>query len=1072
MKRFSDESHVHRHLAIEMMEDRLVLSANPFDRIDVVVADQAVASFYDTAYESTGNASNPELTTMAKLVDIGADSVKKYDEMTGLSEVKDLYGLDGSGQTVVIIDSGIAYDHIALGEGFGEGYRVVGGYDFADNDADPYDSGPRGSHGTHVAGIIASESSKYPGVATGVDLVSLRIFSDDGTSDMQYLIDALEWVYNNLDSFENPVTTINLSVGYVQDSNGYFDQINEWFRLLSEEGVFISVAAGNSFQSTTNQNQLSYPAMSEYVVSVGAVGASGDVAYFSQRDANTIMAPGQHIKSTVPDYVGNGNGIDDDYSTFSGTSMAAPYVAGASTLIRQAMQLVGMTDITQQMIYDVIVATADKVYDAVTGQIFSRINILNAIESILPGDEFGDTIADATGIGSVVDTQDINGFFNAKTDNDYFSYVADKTGTIVITPEMSTGLTGKWDLGTLPGAVIGDDGAIRFDVVAGQTYAFGFNASGKVGAYTLGVKYIGSSDNKPGDEIGNESDNKPGGEIGNESDSKPGGEIGNESDNKPGGETGNESNNKPGDEIGNESDNKPSGEIGSESDNKPGGETGNESDNKPGDEIGNESDNKPGGDLNESGNTNHNDDDTAPSDTVAVTVDQATIENQRLTEIGSWYAVTATNTGTMTFELMLPEGVAAGNVVIEMGDDDGNVTATYTGTSRIDFNMTAGTTAWVRVATTSGMGTIDGVSIRLTNLLRQEGTQIFVVGTNGNDDIAFEAGTTHSLIINGVMYTFDGNQVSNVNIDSRGGNDTVRLTGTNAADYITIDGTDTTMTGGNYQIAVRNAEYLVIDGNGGNDTLRYYDTVGSDLVTVRTGEITIASERFFAQVDGMSRFFAYSNKGGNDSAVLYDSPGNDTLNVSATYTLFKSGMTTSQLYAFESLVAHSVNGGNDTATITDTNSASTFVGSAESVKRYSDNQFVEARGFAQVDLTSLYGGTGTVRLEDSAGNDTLYISSGGVSLNGEHYSISVRGFDFVHTSSVNGGDDKVMIYDTHKAQKITASRNMINIIDSLYSFEADGFAEVWAFGHRSESSKIVQNNTDYVLNLLGLWGEN
>jgi subtilisin family serine protease len=59
-----------------------------------------------------------------------------------------------------------------LGGGFGAGTRVVGGWDFAENDANPYDDGPNGSHGTHVAGIIGSSDGRYPGVAPGVDLVA------------------------------------------------------------------------------------------------------------------------------------------------------------------------------------------------------------------------------------------------------------------------------------------------------------------------------------------------------------------------------------------------------------------------------------------------------------------------------------------------------------------------------------------------------------------------------------------------------------------------------------------------------------------------------------------------------------------------------------------------------------------------------------------------------------------------------------------------------------------------------------------------------------------------------------
>ena len=86
------------------------------------------------------------------------------DAFSGSNTIGKQYGLDGAGQTIAVIDSGIAFDHIAFGSGFGTGHRVVGGYDFAENDADPYDDGPVGLHGTHVAGIIAADSDQFSGL--------------------------------------------------------------------------------------------------------------------------------------------------------------------------------------------------------------------------------------------------------------------------------------------------------------------------------------------------------------------------------------------------------------------------------------------------------------------------------------------------------------------------------------------------------------------------------------------------------------------------------------------------------------------------------------------------------------------------------------------------------------------------------------------------------------------------------------------------------------------------------------------------------------------------------------------
>ena len=113
------------------------------------------------------------------------------------NHLREQFGWDGSGQTAVIIDTGIASDHVTLlptdgsnvdGFGFGPGYRVVGGWDFAENDALPYDDGPSGYHGTHVASVLGGYvegSSQYAGIAPGADLIALRVFDDQGQSNME-----------------------------------------------------------------------------------------------------------------------------------------------------------------------------------------------------------------------------------------------------------------------------------------------------------------------------------------------------------------------------------------------------------------------------------------------------------------------------------------------------------------------------------------------------------------------------------------------------------------------------------------------------------------------------------------------------------------------------------------------------------------------------------------------------------------------------------------------------------------------------------------------------------------------
>ena len=167
---------VARHTKFETLEGRQMFSADPLagplgGSIEQHV-EQSPDFWYDTGAEQNLDAMLGELE----------QTLTSVNDLTGLTQARNDYGLLGYGQTVAVIDSGIAWDHASLGGGYGSSYRVVGGYDFAENDASPYDDGPAGSHGTHVAGIVGATTGPLgeTGVAPGVDLVSLRVFNDQG----------------------------------------------------------------------------------------------------------------------------------------------------------------------------------------------------------------------------------------------------------------------------------------------------------------------------------------------------------------------------------------------------------------------------------------------------------------------------------------------------------------------------------------------------------------------------------------------------------------------------------------------------------------------------------------------------------------------------------------------------------------------------------------------------------------------------------------------------------------------------------------------------------------------------
>ena len=350
----------------EEFESRIVMSA------------QAVASVLpDADIDSTSDLDTVQPAAIVSSVNTQANDISPT---TAAAQLAQQYGLDGTGQTIAVIDTGIAFDHVALGGGFGEGHRVVGGYDFAEDDANPYDDGPTGFHGTSVAGIIGSTDLQYMGLAPGADLVALRVFDDAGRNELEWVEQALQWVHDNQFNFENPITTVNLSLGTTPDES--FQMILEdELAQLREDGIFISVAAGNHFDEAAS-SQLAYPASSSSVVPVSSHTSTGEFSDFSQRAPHVLTAPGQSIVSTVPEHLFFGTRTDPFVGS-SGTSFSAPYVAGASALLRQANEIAGVENIDQDLIYEQLRSTADQVFDAVTNATYAHVNLQAAIESIL-----------------------------------------------------------------------------------------------------------------------------------------------------------------------------------------------------------------------------------------------------------------------------------------------------------------------------------------------------------------------------------------------------------------------------------------------------------------------------------------------------------------------------------------------------------------------------------------------------------------------------------------------------------------------------------------------------------------
>ncbi|KAJ0339444.1 hypothetical protein COL154_013682 [Colletotrichum chrysophilum] len=177
-------------------------------------------------------------------IENGAASNYTTHNATGVSKLHDK-GIFGQGVKVGVVDSGTWYNHPALGGGFGEGFKIAGGYDFVGNGIWPYedkapDDDPEDQmgHGTHVSGIIAGKTDFWTGVAPEATLYSYKVFAQIDATDDATLIEAF------LRAYTDGVDIITASIG---GPSGW--STNAWAEVASrivEEGVVVTIANGNS----------------------------------------------------------------------------------------------------------------------------------------------------------------------------------------------------------------------------------------------------------------------------------------------------------------------------------------------------------------------------------------------------------------------------------------------------------------------------------------------------------------------------------------------------------------------------------------------------------------------------------------------------------------------------------------------------------------------------------------------------------------------------------------------------------------------------------------------------------
>ena len=259
----------------------------------------------------------------------------EYKGLTGVSN-QTLFGLNGEGVVICVVDSGIDLSHPDLSDLVLKGWLdSVNGLD------EPYDDE---GHGTAMSGIIVADGG-LKGVSRGVELLVAKAIDDEGQGDSSSVANSVDWCV------QQGADIISLSLGGGQSiGSGFFttDELGQSVDEALDSGVFVIASAGNDGED--DDGDVGSPGSIEDVICVGGVTRTGDIWSGSSEGDNDgrlwpnpilprnnpdkkpeMVAPGHEVPVLMASGVGNSGW----WGWSSGTSAATAWVSGSLALLLQ-----------------------------------------------------------------------------------------------------------------------------------------------------------------------------------------------------------------------------------------------------------------------------------------------------------------------------------------------------------------------------------------------------------------------------------------------------------------------------------------------------------------------------------------------------------------------------------------------------------------------------------------------------------------------------------------------------------------------------------------------------------------
>ncbi len=375
---------------VKLKEDSVLSSVSPYD-FNLRYRYTMVPGFSGKVNKNGLN----KLASNSNVKRIYADKIYKplLAESVPLINANDVHNIEyngqrltGKGQVICVIDTGIDYTHPDLGGCIGPNCRIIGGYDFTNNDADPMDVGT--GHGTHVAGIIAGKGL-FTGVAHDAKLLAVRVC--DANEDCSGIVieAGINWCLEREADMGTSIITMSIGAGAFDSSNCPVTEMTNLINRAYDMGIPFTIASGNDGR----KDKINDPACNAKAISVGNVYDSnvGSRTQCTNYDCTAtctdsttaadkvvcnsnsfaeldFVAPGSRIRATD---LGGG------YSTRSGTSDAAPHVAGVIALMKQYNNSLSVDEIV-----DILKTYSPKVVDSGNGLSFARVDAKALFKSL------------------------------------------------------------------------------------------------------------------------------------------------------------------------------------------------------------------------------------------------------------------------------------------------------------------------------------------------------------------------------------------------------------------------------------------------------------------------------------------------------------------------------------------------------------------------------------------------------------------------------------------------------------------------------------------------------------------